>query len=185
MADTARFDPQPTLAGARLSLRPLRPEDFEALYAAASDPLIWEQHPQHDRWQRPVFEQFFQSALDSHGALVAVDAASGALVGSSRYYEIDAARRELAIGYTFLVRSHWGGPANAEMKRLMLEHAFGWARRVWFHVGAANLRSRRAMEKIGARLSHMGQHHFGGSATDYAFYCIDAADWPAPRERLR
>jgi len=65
MNQTSSFDLQPTLIGKAISLRPLRAEDFEALYAAASDPLIWEQHPEPLRYQRPVFEGFFASALAS------------------------------------------------------------------------------------------------------------------------
>ena len=144
---------QPTLAGATLLLRPLLPEDFDPLHAAASDPQIWALHPEPTRWQRDVFRRFFESGLACGGALVAVERASGAVVGSSRYYHWKPETREITVGYTFLVRRLWGGAANREMKALMLDHAFGFARAVWFDVGAANLRSRRAMEKLGGTLA--------------------------------
>jgi hypothetical protein len=116
----SRFDLQPTLVGETISLRPLITDDFEALYAAASDPLIWEQHPEPLRFQRQVFEGFFADALASGGALLVTDKTSGEVIGTSRYYEWNPNQREVAIGYTFLVRSHWGGPTNREMKQLML-----------------------------------------------------------------
>jgi RimJ/RimL family protein N-acetyltransferase len=174
MTNPEFLDMQPTLVGATITLRPLRPDDFDALYAAAADPLIWQQHPQSTRYQRPVFEEFFASALASGGALAVLDKTSGALIGSSRYYDLRPDKRTVAIGYTFLVRSHWGGAANGEMKRLMLDHAFRWARTVWFHVGRDNWRSRRAMEKIGGVLAHEAKLVMNGVAQDYAFFRIDA-----------
>jgi N-acetyltransferase len=85
------------------------------------------------------------------GALLVTDKASGEVIGTSRYYGWNPDQREVAIGYTFLVRSHWGGATNREMKQLMLSHAFRWAKVVWFHVGKNNWRSRRAMEKVGGK----------------------------------
>jgi RimJ/RimL family protein N-acetyltransferase len=143
------FELQPHLVGEDLELRPLRPEDWAALFAAAADPLIWEQHPASDRYQEPVFREFFQGALESGGAFVVIDRASGAVIGSSRYRAFDAAKSSIEIGYTFLARAYWGGKYNAEMKRLMLIHAFQFVETVVFVVGSENIRSQRAMEKIG------------------------------------
>lgn len=149
-------DWQPTLSGALVTARPFTPADVDALYAVASDPRIWEQHPEPTRWQREVFQRFVDSGLalagTTHGGMLVVhDAVSGALIGSSRWYEWNAEAREVAIGYTFLARSHWGGRWNGELKRLMLAHSFQWAERVWFHVGVDNTRSQRALERIGAQ----------------------------------
>ncbi|HKC63101.1 MAG TPA: GNAT family N-acetyltransferase [Pyrinomonadaceae bacterium] len=143
------FDLQPTLKGELLQLRPLRPEDFDALYAVASDPLIWEQHPQKDRYLEDVFRQFFREALQSGGALVAIDAKDRQIIGSSRFHAYDEEKSEIEIGWTFLARSHWGVGYNREMKKLMLGHAFRFVERVIFLVGTENLRSQRAVEKIG------------------------------------
>ena len=144
------FDPQPTLTGDLLELRPLRPDDWAALFAVAADPLIWEQHPQADRYQEEVFRQFFAEALQSGGALVAIERATGQIIGSSRYHGFDAAKRVVEIGWTFLARRCWGGAYNGEMKRLMLAHAFTAVDQVVFFIGPQNRRSRRAVEKIGA-----------------------------------
>ena len=145
------FDLQPTLKGELLMLKPLRPEDFADLYAVASDPLIWEQHPVPDRYKQDVFKGFFQEALESGGALLAMDTKDGKVIGSSRFngYNNEESS-EIEIGWTFLARSHWGGIYNQEMKQLMLRHAFRFVNSVIFLAGPQNLRSQKALEKIGA-----------------------------------
>jgi len=143
------FDLQPTLRGELVELRPLRAEDFSALYAVASDPLIWEQHPEPTRCQKAVFRKFFGAALASRGALITIDARDGQIIGSSRFHGYDEAKSEIEIGWTFLARSHWGGIYNREMKQLMLRHAFRFVDRVVFLIGPQNVRSQRAVEKIG------------------------------------
>jgi RimJ/RimL family protein N-acetyltransferase len=164
------FSPLPTLLGERLSLRQLQGGDFEALYAAASDPLIWAQHPEPTRYQRDVFQRFFDAALAGGSTYVVIDKGNGQIIGSSRYYDWSPEKREIAIGFTFLARSHWGGSANSELKRLMLELAFQHARVVWFHVGKNNLRSRKALEKIGAVFSHEERKELFGQVQEYEYY---------------
>ena len=144
------FDLQPVLKGAILELRPLRPDDFHDLYAVAADPLIWEQHPVKDRYKSEIFKEFFRESLASGGALVAVESKDGRIVGSSRFHGYDKEKSEIEIGWTFLARSHWGGIYNREMKHLMLRHAFRFVNSVVFLVGPRNLRSQKALEKIGA-----------------------------------
>jgi RimJ/RimL family protein N-acetyltransferase len=144
------FDLQPILKGDLLELRPLRPEDYHDLYAVAADPLIWEQHPVRDRYREEVFKGLFRESLESGGALVAIDRRDGRVIGSSRFHGYDEAGSEIEIGWTFLARSHWGGVYNGEMKRLMLRHAFRFVKSVVFLVGPGNVRSQKAMEKIGA-----------------------------------
>jgi len=143
------FDYQPTLHGTLLDLRPLRADDFAALHAAASDPRIWEQHPVRDRHREEVFRPYFELLLVAGEALVALDRETGVVVGMSRYHGYDAERSEVEIGWTFLARSHWGGVYNRELKDLMLRHAFRFVRTVVFLVAPDNLRSQRAVEKIG------------------------------------
>jgi N-acetyltransferase len=143
------FDLQPVLTGELLTLRPLRPDDFDDLYAIASDPLIWEQHPANDRYKPEVFLQFFRDALESGGAFIALDATDGKVIGSSRFNGYDEPASEIEIGWTFLARSRWGGIYNREMKQLMLRHAFKFVKSVVFLVGPQNYRSQKAMEKIG------------------------------------
>lgn len=166
-------DWQPTLRDEHVVLRALRAHDLEPLYAVASDPLLWEQHPEPDRHRRDVFERFFAKAMESRGALLIAEAASGRVIGSSRYYDWDPVRETVAVGYTFLARSHWGGTTNPRVKSLMLTHAFRHARTVWFHVGPDNVRSQRALERIGARLDHRGVMSVGGSVADRMLFRID------------
>ena len=144
------FDLQPVLKGELLELRPLRPEDFPGLYSVASDPLIWEQHPNKDRYKEEVFREFFREALESGGAFVVLDSRNGRIIGSSRFYAYNQEKSEIEIGWTFLARAYWGGAYNGEMKRLMLEHAFRFVNGVIFLVGPQNVRSQKALEKIGA-----------------------------------
>jgi RimJ/RimL family protein N-acetyltransferase len=146
---TVSFDPQPVLIGELLELRPLRVDDFDALLRVASDPLLWEQHPERNRYQEAVFRGFFDEALASGGAFVAIDRATGQIIGSSRYHGLDAEQSVIEIGWSFLARAYWGGRYNGEMKRLMLEHAFKSVDRVIFIIGPDNRRSQRAVEKIG------------------------------------
>jgi len=146
---TVSFELQPTLKGKLVELRPLRADDFDRLYAVASDPLIWEQHPASNRYQEDVFREFFREAMESGGAFIAFDASDGKVIGSSRYFGYSEEKNEVEIGWTFLARSHWGGRHNREMKELMLRHAFRYVDHVIFIVGPENLRSRRAVEKIG------------------------------------
>jgi RimJ/RimL family protein N-acetyltransferase len=145
------FDRQPVLRGASLTLRPLREEDFDALYAVAGDRLLWEQHPDPDRFRLDVFRRFFAEAIESGGALVVTTDDGGTVIGSSRYHGYDQELSEVEIGWTFLARSHWGGQTNRELKSLMLTHAFGSVDRVLFLVGIDNMRSQKALAKIGAR----------------------------------
>ena len=144
------FDLQPTLKGDLIELRPLEAQDFDALFSAASDPKIWEQHPENDRYQRRVFQRFFDGALESKGAFAIIERKSGRIIGSSRYCNLDLTKREVEVGWTFLEREFWGGTYNHELKRLMLDHAFRFVDRVLFIVGEKNVRSQKALEKIGA-----------------------------------
>lgn len=147
------MDRQPVLEGDRLLLRPLRFSDWDALFAVARDPGIWARHPSHDRWQEPVFRQFFEEALAGGGAFAIIDRASGAIIGSSRFGEPEAeASGEIEIGWSFLARAYWGKGYNAEFKRLMLACALEHFERVIFQVGVDNVVSRKAMENIGGRL---------------------------------
>jgi RimJ/RimL family protein N-acetyltransferase len=146
------FDLQPAITGTLIAIRPLAAEDFDALFAAASDPLIWEHHPESDRYEKTVFQRFFDGAIESGGAFAVIELRSGRIIGSSRYWNLKPSESEVEIGWTFLERAFWGGRYNAELKSLMLDHAFRFVERVVFVVGETNLRSQRALQKIGAEL---------------------------------
>ena len=144
------------------------------LFAVAGDPLIWEQHPAHDRWREPVFRDFFEDALAKGGALAVIDKASGEIVGSSRYQGLEPENDgSVEIGWTFLARAYWGGPTNLEMKRLMVEHALASIAECRFAVGENNWRSRKAMEKIGGRLvAREDMRGMAGEEVRHVYYVI-------------
>jgi RimJ/RimL family protein N-acetyltransferase len=144
------FELQPHLNGELTKLRPLTLQDWDELFAVASDSLIWEQHPERDRYKEDVFRAFFKGALESGGAFVIIDRKTQQIIGSTRFYGYDPEKSEIEIGWTFLARKYWGGRYNREMKALLLDHAFKFVETVIFLVGEHNIRSQRAMEKIGA-----------------------------------
>lgn len=181
---TVAMDLQPTLTGARVVLRPLHESDRDALYAVASDPLVWALHPAHDRHEPEVFRTFFDDALASGGALVAIDPRTSEIIGSSRYDFERAEPGEIEIGWTFLARAYWGGAVNAEIKRLMLAYAFNWVDTVIFLVGENNLRSRRALEKIGARLTTRTHYAvMAGGEVVHVIYVMTRAEFALIEER--
>jgi len=144
------FDLQPNLKGELIELRSLMSNDWDDLFAVASDPLIWEQHPESDRYKEDVFKIFFREAMECGGAFVIIDRKSQQIIGSTRFYGYDSEKSEIEIGWTFLARKYWGGRYNREMKQLMLTHAFKFVESVVFFVGQNNIRSQKAVEKIGA-----------------------------------
>jgi RimJ/RimL family protein N-acetyltransferase len=125
-----------------------------------------------------VFENYFKGAMESGGALLILDGESGQALGSSRYYEWDESKRSVAIGYTFIARSHWGRNTNRQLKTLMLDHAFQFVDTVVFHVGANNMRSRMAMQKLGAVLiGEAAISYYGEPSNQNVIYRMDRADW--------
>lgn len=169
---------QPKLSNALVYLSPLQADDFEALYTVASDPLIWEQHPNPDRYKREVFTNYFTGAMESGGALLIRDATTHEVVGCSRFYDYLPEQNEVKIGYTFFSRSCWGKGINRAVKHLMIAHALQYVHTIIFHVGANNLRSRKAMEKLGARL--IGEEevaYYGEASRLNVVFAITKQDW--------
>ena len=155
------FDLQPHLKGELIELRPLRPDDWDELFTVASDPLIWEQHPESDRYKEEVFKIFFEDALRSGGAFIVIDTQTQQIIGSTRFHGYDPEKSEIEIGWTFLARKYWGGRYNRGMKQLMLAHAFKFVENVVFFVGENNIRSQKATEKIGAVKSGTAKRSMG------------------------
>jgi len=172
------FDLQPTLENELIAVVPLKADDFEKLYAVASDPLIWEQHPNKDRYKREVFENFFKGAMESGGAFIVYDKATGNVAGSSRYYELNEESSSVAVGYTFIGRDFWGKGHNAALKKLMLDYAFQFVDKVILHIGATNFRSQKATEKLGAvKISEIDVAYYGEPIKWNFEYQIDKSNW--------
>lgn len=174
-----QFELQPKLEGEVIRLRPLERTDFEDLYLAASDPLIWEVHPEPTRYQRDVFQQYFDSGIESGGAFVVINKRSERIIGGSRYFNYHPGEKsEIEIGYSFLERAYWGGAYNRELKRLMIEHAIKFVERVVFIAGINNFRSRRALEKIGTRFAgELERPNTAGVIEKNALYEISREMW--------
>lgn len=145
------FKLQPILENEKIRLRPLQQSDFEPLYAVASDPLIWEQHQNSDRHTIENFTKYFNEGIASKGALAILDTKTKKIIGSSRFKIIDAYAGVVEIGWSFLSKDYWGGVYNRAFKKLMVNYALEYFTKVVFYVNPKNIRSQKAMEKLGAR----------------------------------
>lgn len=172
------FEFQPSLENEFVKIRPLKKNDFETLFNIASDPLIWEQHPNTDRYKRSVFENFFKGAVESGGAFLVIDSQTGEVIGSSRFYDLNPENKSILIGYTFFARSHWGSKYNPALKQLMIHHAFQFVDSVMFHIGANNVRSQKAIERLGAsKIDELEIKYYGEETKLNLVYKITKEDW--------
>lgn len=169
---------QPFIENDLVRIVPLKETDFDILYAIAKDPQIWEQHPNKDRYLQPVFQTFFEGALASKGAFLVFDNGSGKPIGSTRFYDWNETEKSIFIGYTFIARDHWGSTYNPALKKLMLDYAFNFVDTVYFHIGANNIRSQKAITKLGARKNREVVISYYGEKELLNFeYIIDGKNW--------
>jgi RimJ/RimL family protein N-acetyltransferase len=176
---------QPTLENDLIILRPLRENDFEVLYKVAKDPLIWEQHPNRDRYKRVVYTEFFRDSIESKGALIVIDKSSNSIIGSTRFKPVNNVENAVEIGWSFLSRNYWGGQYNKSMKKLMIDYAFESMEDIIFYIDKNNIRSQKAVEKIGGRRiieTHL-KHLIKASKNDWT-YRINKEDWKKLNESL-
>lgn len=145
-----KFSIQPILENEQYQLIPLQQGDFESLYEVASDPEVWKQHPNKDRYRKEVFRTFFEGAMKSGGAFKITEKSSGEILGSTRFYDYNQSDNSILIGYTFYGTKSWGKGINPQVKKMMLQYIFQFVDTVYFHVGKDNIRSRTAMERLGA-----------------------------------
>jgi len=172
------FELQPSLENKLIKIKPLKESDFEDLYKVASDPLVWEQHPNKNRYQREVFENFFKGAIESKGAFLVTATETDEVVGSSRYYELDEESNSVAVGYTFIGRNYWGKGYNAALKKLMFDHAFQYVDQIILHIGETNFRSQKAAEKIGAfKVGKINIAYYGEPVKLNFIYQMTKQDW--------
>ena len=173
---------QPTLENDLIRLRPLRATDFDPLYQVAKGPLVWEQDPWWDRDKPEVFTEFFEDAMASGGALVIIDKATDQIIGSSRFKPVAGTKDAVEIGWSFLSRDYWGGKYNGAAKQLMITHAFQFMEDVVFYVGQDNIRSQKAVGKIGGKrvTDSRFKHLMKDSPVDWTFR-INKADWESMR----
>lgn len=173
-----KFSVQTILENEKYQLIPLHQGDFESLYEVASDPEVWKQHPNKDRYKREVFENFFKGALESKGAFKITDKSNGEVLGSTRFYDYDEANNSIFIGYTFYGTNFWGKKINPQVKKMMLDYIFQFVDTVYFHVGKDNIRSRTAMERLGAEnLGEQEIAYFGEIPRTNVLYQIKKENW--------
>ncbi|MHC0448209.1 GNAT family N-acetyltransferase [Flavobacterium sp. 3-218] len=169
---------QPVLENDLCILSPLEEKDFDTLYKAASDPKIWEQHPNKDRWKKEVFENFFEGAIKSKGAFKIINKATGEVVGSTRFYDFNQEEDCIFIGYTFYTVSCWGKGFNLSVKKMMLDYLFEYVSKVRFHIGSENIRSQIAISRVGAeKIAEEEVAYFGEKPKLNFVYQIDKANW--------
>jgi N-acetyltransferase len=177
------FNIQPILNNEKVTLYPLHEKDFDTLYTVASDPKIWEQHPNKDRWKREIFQIFFDGAIQSKGAFKIADKATGNVIGSTRIYDYNEQENSIFIGYTFYATSCWGKGINHSVKATMLDYIFQFVSKVYFHIGATNIRSQIAISRIGAeKISEQEVTYFGEAPKLNFVYQISSANWERQKE---
>ena len=183
------------LRGEHVLLEPLDLAHADDLFAATADPQVW----QHLGAPQPVAADELAAAVRAYLAAwqrgeqvpwVQRCAVTGAVVGTTSYYEIDPERRSVAIGHTILGRPWWRTGINTEAKLLLLERAFGelGAVRVVWHTDIRNERSQRAIERLGAsREGVLRKHRLrpDGSWRDTVQYSMTVEEWPNAQVRLR
>lgn len=172
------FSIQKPLENTQFKLIPLQEEDFESVYEVASNPKIWEQHPNKDRYQKEVFKNFFQGAMESKGAFKIIDKETNEVLGSTRFYGYNEEDNNISIGYTFYGTNSWGKGINQQIKTLMLNYIFQFVDKVHFHVGKVNIRSQKAMEKLGGiKTDEVVMAYYGEEDAVNIIYEIKKENW--------
>ncbi|EYB69567.1 acetyltransferase [Deinococcus phoenicis] len=174
-----------TLQDGDLTLRPLTEADIPALCALAgtcADELRLMGSPPHQA-------AYYWAALDAPDQLPFVVEVGGELAGSTRYGDIRTAHSGLEIGWTWLHPRWHGSGVNRRMKRLLLQHAFGdlGMARVQIKTDSLNVRSQRAIEKLGAVREGVLRAHMrrpDGSLRDTVMYSVTREDWPEVQRHL-
>ncbi|WP_346239445.1 GNAT family N-acetyltransferase [Niabella insulamsoli] len=169
---------QPKLESENILLSPLNERDFDTLYLAASNPKIWEQHPNKERWKKEVFKTFFVGAIQSKGAFKIIDKSSDSVIGSTRFYDLSEQESSIQIGYTFYKTEYWGRGTNNLVKTLMLDYIFNYVSKVYFHIGANNIRSQKAIVKLGAlKVGEQEVTYFGEKPMQNFVYELTYENW--------
>ena len=133
----------------QLSLIQAKRDDFDNLYSIASDEEIWEQHPENDRWKKNKFSIFFDNGISNEfGMLIIYLKPRNEIIGSTMFYSFDPKDNAIRIGYTFIIKKHWGTKINLLMKDLMINYTFKFLDKIYFDIGTQNYRSRKAIEKL-------------------------------------
>jgi N-acetyltransferase len=181
------------LVGAHCSLEPLAPEQHDELVAAARDGELWKLWytliPSPEGMSTEIARRL---DLQSRGSMLPFTTrdANGLVVGMTTYMNVDATHQRVEIGSTWTAASAQRGPFNTECKLLLLGHAFEalGCIAVEFRTHCFNQQSRRAIERLGAKLDGILRNHqraSNGTLRDTAVYSITESEWPTVKAHLR
>lgn len=181
------------LSGDRVSLEPMLREHIPALCDVGLRSELW-------KWTLAevcdvkAMESYVQNALDDEAKGVCLpfatrDKASGQIVGSTRFGNIDIANRKAEIGWTWIAAEWQRSFVNTEAKLLMLTHAFEvWnCIRVEFKTDSLNSRSRAAIARLGAKEEGIFRNHMiteSGRFRDSVYFSIIESEWEAVKKNL-
>jgi len=133
-----------------VSLIQTEKKHFEELYTVGSNPVIWEQHQNQDRWELNNFREYFDVGINNdEGCFTILDKKTNKIIGTTRYYSFDEEEPSIKIGYTFISRDYWGTQMNYQIKKLMLDYIFQFLDKVYFDISKTNYRSQKSVEKLG------------------------------------
>lgn len=168
------FNTLASLEDDRVLLKPLSPHDFEALYDVACDPQLWVHHPIGNGYTKEGFELFFSEALKT-GSLLIIDKPGNRVIGCTRFYNYKDSESSVVIGHTFILNACWGKGYNSRVKNLMLDHAFQHVTKVLFYVVTDNIRSQKALEKMGAQQTVTIERNYEGRVLQCFVYEMNRA----------
>lgn len=172
------FSIQPLLKNEMAEILPLRADHFDLVYQAASDPQVWEQHPNRNRYQKEVFKVYFEGAIESKGAFMIKDILTGEIAGCTRFYNYDPEKKMILIGYTFYAKKYWGTGLNHAVKKSMLDYIFQYVDHVHFHIGACNVRSQISIGRLRAhKIGEEVVRYYGEAPASNFIYEISKKDW--------
>lgn len=191
---SSEYPPLPvSLKGKNVQLLPLRAEHLSGLQEAVSDGELWKLWytfiPTPDK-----MEAWIRKAREEEDARVSlpfvVQSKEGKILGSTRYMNIEKDARRLEIGTTWYAKSVQRTPVNTECKLLLLQHAFETLNciAVEFRTNYFNFPSRKAIERLGAKLDGILRNHrwnSNGTLRDTAVYSILQSEWPTVKNNLR
>lgn len=185
------------LRGQFIYLELLQPEDVPQLKTLAFDARLWEYTKTLliNETFDAQFDKYIATAFDPRNtgmqiSFVMRDAVTNNLIGMTRYYKIEPSQKRLSVGYTWYTPAYWGKVHNKECKLLLLQYAFDELhfQRVEFEVAHQNIRSQKAVEKIGGvREAVLRKHglHADGTIRDTVVFSVIDDEWQVTKSRLQ
>ena len=181
------------LQGHHVDLQPLDLDDLPALYEVAADKALWKHIPTDCSRPDRFMESYTKSIQDRDAGIqypfLILGRDARQIIGSTRLFDLHPQDRKLEIGWTWIAQAYWGTDVNLECKSLLLTFCFETlgARRVQLKTDELNIRSRKAIEKIGARFEGIlrkDRIKEDGLSRNAAYYSIIDEEWPAVKEAL-